>query len=70
MTSDEHERVRQLQRRLRDSHQKLFNLQGATIDALRDAINAVAQTQDEMLALFQAVNAFDDIPDAPTSGGA
>ena len=48
-------RLRAVQHRMRETHRKLFNLQGDAIVALREALNAVSATHDEMLALFQEV---------------
>src|SRR5204862_602124 len=45
---------------MRETHRKLFNLQGDAIVALREALNAVSATHDEMLALFQEINDLDD----------
>ena len=42
-------------------HQKLFDLQGATIVALKDAIGAVSQTDDEIATLMQADNDLEDL---------
>jgi len=51
---------------MRETHRKLFNLQGDAIVALREALNAVSATHDEMLALFQEVNDLEDeIDDGP-----
>ena len=60
MTDDEGARLRAIQQRLRDNHRKLFDLQGSAIAGLRDALDAVSATHDEMLALFQAINEPDD----------
>jgi len=60
MTDDEKERLQAVLRRQRESHQKLFDLQGTMIAALKDALEAVSRTQDEMARLFQADNDFDD----------
>lgn len=38
--------------RQRETHQRLFDLQGQTIEGLRHALDAVARTQDEMAKLF------------------
>jgi uncharacterized protein Yka (UPF0111/DUF47 family) len=59
-------RLRAVQHRMRETHRKLFNLQGDAIVALREALNAVSATHDEMLALFQEVNDLEDeIDDGP-----
>jgi hypothetical protein len=55
------ERLREVQRRLRETHRKLFDLQGEAIAGLRDALNAVSRTHDEMMALFEADNDLEDI---------
>ena len=55
------ERRRALQQQLRDSHRKLFDLQGNAIAGLREALNAVSRTHDEMMVLFEADNDLDDL---------
>ena len=60
MTEDQKARLRAILLRQRESHQKLFRLQGDMIDALREALSAVARTQDEMTVLFASD---DDIHD-------
>ena len=57
------ERLRAVQRRLRETHRKLFDLQGEAIAGLRDALNAVSRTHDEMMALFEADDTLEDIVD-------
>ena len=52
MTDDQKARLRILLLRQRESHQKIFDLQGAMIDALREALAAVSRTQDEMARVF------------------
>lgn len=61
MTDDQKARLRAVQRRQREAHQKLFDLQSVTIAALRDAVEAVSRTQDEMAKLFQADEEAGDI---------
>lgn len=61
MTDDQKRRLRAVQKRQRDAHDKLFDLQGQTIDALHTVLEAVTKTQDEMAILFQANNDADDI---------
>ena len=56
-------RLRAVQRRMRQTHRKLFDLQGDAIVSLREALNAVSATHDEMLALFQEVNDLEDAID-------
>ena len=58
MTRDE--RLRQIQLRMRETHRKLFDLQGAAIVGLSDALNAVSATHDGMAARFAEVNDLDD----------
>jgi hypothetical protein len=65
VTDDEKQHLRAILRRQRESHQKLFDLQGTMIEALKDALEAVARTQDEMMRVFQSDNDLDD----QTSGG-
>jgi len=57
------ERLRAVQRRLREPHRKLFDLQGGAIAGLREALNAVSRTHDEMMALFEADDSLEDIVD-------
>ena len=58
------ERLRAVQRRLRETHhRKLFDLQGEAIAGLREALNAVSRTHDEMMALFEADDTLEDIVD-------
>ena len=49
---------------MRESHRKLFELQGESITALREALNAISRTHDEMMALFQADSDLEDAIDA------
>jgi hypothetical protein len=60
MTEDEKQRLQAILRRQRETHQKLFDLQGTMIAALKDALEAVSRTQDEMMRLFQSDNDLDD----------
>jgi hypothetical protein len=60
MTNDQ---LRAVRRRLREGHQKLFDLQGQAIDALREAIEATARTHDAIADLMQADNDLDDATD-------
>jgi len=57
------ERLRAVQRRLRETHRKLFDLQREAIAGLREALNAVSRTHDEMMALFEADDTLEDIVD-------
>jgi predicted RNA-binding protein YlqC (UPF0109 family) len=61
MTDDPHRQLRAVLLRQREAHQKLFELQGRTIDALRDALEAVARTQDEMSKLFLSDTDLEDL---------
>jgi hypothetical protein len=61
MTDDQKARLRAVQRRQREAHQKLFNVQSVTVAALRDAVEAVSRTGDEMAKLFQVDEEADDI---------
>ena len=54
MTEDQKARLRAVLVRQRAAHLKLFEIQGQTIAALREALEAVSRTQDEMARLFQA----------------
>ena len=56
MTDDQKAQLRVVLQRQRAAHQKLFEIQGQTIDALREALAAVARTQDEMAKLFAGDN--------------
>lgn len=60
MTDNERARLRAIQLRLRENHRKLFDLQGVAIAGLREALDAVSATHDEMLALFRALNDLDN----------
>ena len=61
-------RLRAVQRRMRETHRKMFDLQGNAIVGLREALNAVSATHDEMLALFQEINDLEDeIDDGPAA---
>lgn len=60
MTDDQKARLRAVLVRQRQAHQKLFDIQGRTIDGLRAALEAVSRTQDEMAKLFQADNDAED----------
>jgi len=57
--------LRQIHRRLRESHQQLFALQGDMIASLREALTAIQRTQDEMVKLFQADNDLEDDIEQP-----
>ena len=65
------DRLRAVHRRIREAHRKLFDLQGESIAGLREALNAIAQTHDEMAVFFEADNdledAIDDLDD-PSKG--
>ena len=58
---DREELRRELQKRLRETHQRLFDLQGDAISGLREAIDAVSKTHDEMAILFRTDNDLDDL---------
>jgi flagellar basal body P-ring protein FlgI len=64
MTDNDRAKVRAVTLRLRQSHQKLFDLQGTQIAALREALSAVSATHDEMMALYQATNDLEDLSDS------
>lgn len=61
MNDDQQRRLRLVLQRQRESHQRLFELQGHTIDALRSALEAVARTQDEMSKVFLADTEAEDL---------
>ena len=64
------ERFRYVQRRLRKTHRKMFDLQGEAITGLRVALEAVSRTHDEMMALFDSDNQLEDLADGIDPGGA
>ncbi len=64
------ERLREVQRRQRETHQKLFDLQGQMIASLREVLDAVTRTQDEMSVLFRADNDLEDIASQGDEGPA
>jgi hypothetical protein len=55
--------LRAVRRRLREGHQRLFDLQGAQIDAVRDALTALGRSHDETVALMRADNDLEDPTD-------
>ena len=55
------ERRRAVQQRLRETHRKVFDLQGDAIAGLREALNAVSRTHDEMMLLFEVDNHLEDL---------
>ena len=55
------EKLRAIRRRQREAHRKLFELQGAPIAALRQALTAISQTHDEMMTLFEADSDLEDV---------
>ena len=57
------EQLRAVRRRLREGHQKLFDLQGSQIAALKEALLALSRSHDEMVALMQADNDLEDLTD-------
>jgi hypothetical protein len=61
MNDDQKARLRAVLLLQRQAHQRLFELQGTQIEALRATLDAVARTQDEMSRLFRANNDADDI---------
>jgi hypothetical protein len=63
MTDAERTQLRAIHRRLRETHQRIFDLQGEAIAGLREALAAVATTHDEMMAFFQATTALEDLAD-------
>jgi hypothetical protein len=48
------EKRRALQHVMRASHRKVFDLQGDAIVGLREALNAISRTHNEMMVLFDA----------------
>jgi hypothetical protein len=60
MTNDD---LRSVRRRLREGHQKLFDLQGAQIAALQEALMALSRSHDEIVTLMQADNDLEDLTD-------
>lgn len=63
MTENERQRLRAIHRRFRETHLKIFDLQGDAITALREALTAISETHDQMLAFFEAVNDLEDTID-------
>ena len=59
-----------MQRRQRETHQRLFDLQGQMIASLREVLDAVTRTQDEMSVLFRADNDLEDIASQGDEGPA
>jgi len=59
------DQLRTVRRRLREGHQRLFDLQGAQIAAMRDALTALGRAHDEMVTLMQADNDLEDLTDTP-----
>lgn len=59
MTREQRRRV--VQQRLRETHRKLFDLQGEAIAGLREALQAVSRTHCEMMLLFEADNHLEDL---------
>jgi hypothetical protein len=55
------QRLLAVHRRQRETHRRLFDLQGESIAGLRDALNAISRTHDEMMVLFESDNALEDI---------
>jgi hypothetical protein len=62
------ERLRRVQRRLRETHRKMFDLQGEAIAGLRVALEAVSRTHDEMMVLFDSDNQLEDLADGIDPG--
>jgi hypothetical protein len=59
------DQLRAVRRRLREGHQKLFDLQGEQIVGLQEALTALARSHDEMVVLMQADNELEDLTDTP-----
>ena len=55
------EKRRAVQRLMRVSHRKMFELQGDAIVGLREALNAISRTHDEMMVLFEADTDLDNL---------
>ncbi len=64
------EQLRRVQRRLRETHRKMFDLQGDAITGLRVALEAVSGTHDEMMVLFDSDNQLEDLADGIDPDGA
>jgi hypothetical protein len=64
------ERLRRVQRCLRETHRTMFDLQGEAIAGLRVAIDAVSRTHDEMMVLFESDDQLEDLADGIDPGGA
>ncbi len=63
------ERLRRVQRRLRETHRKIFDLKGEAITGLRVALEALSGTHDEMVALFDSDDQREDLVDGIDPGG-
>ena len=59
------QKLRAIQLRLRETHRRMFDLQGQAISGLREALDAVSATHDEMAHFFEHIN---DLDDATQSG--
>jgi hypothetical protein len=59
----DHDQLRAIRRRLREGHQKLFDLHGEQIAGLQEALTALSRSHDEMVALMQADNDLEDLTD-------
>lgn len=62
MTNDQ---LRAIRRRLRDGHQQLFRLQRLQIVALKDALDSLFKSHDELVALMEADNDLEDLTEPP-----
>jgi hypothetical protein len=60
MTNDD---LRAVRRRLREGHQKLFDLRGTQIAALQEALTALSRSHDEIVTLMQSDNDLEDLTD-------
>lgn len=54
------QRLREVVRRLREHQRTIFDLQGQAIVGLREALDAVGRTHEEMMGLFETTNTLDD----------
>jgi hypothetical protein len=57
---DRRQRLRAILRLQRETHRKLFDLQGASIAGLREALEAISRSHDEMAVLFESDDRLDD----------
>lgn len=55
------QQLRIVQMRLRGTHERLLELQGAMITSLHEVLKSITETHEEMITLYQADNDLDDL---------